>query len=144
MINITRNKKLYKNFTEQDLFSDRLIIFLLHFAFFLKIFKKDNEKKIMQDIYDYIFRQLELSIREIGYGDQSINKRMKDYLNLFYDIISQIDGWETLSTKQHGAVLSNFLDNRFDTSFLADYFEKYRKNLLNNTLNSYIKGVVKQ
>ena len=143
MINITRNKKLYKNFTEQDLFSDRLIIFLLHFAFFLKIFKKDNEKKIMQEIYDYIFRQLELSIREIGYGDQSINKRMKDYLNLFYDIISQIDGWETLSTKQHTAVLSNFLDNRFDISFLADYFEKYRKNLLNNTLNSYIKGVVK-
>ena len=25
---------------------------------------------------------LELSIREIGYGDQSINKKMKDYLNL--------------------------------------------------------------
>ena len=144
MINITRNKKLYKNFTEQDLFSDRLIIFLLHFAFFLKIFKKDNEKKIMQEIYDYIFRQLELSIREIGYGDQSINKRMKDYLNLFYGMLDQIDRWENLSTNERTVLLSNFLDNRSDTSFLADYFEEYRKNLLNNTLNSYIKGVVKQ
>ena len=143
LINITRNKKLYKNFTEQDLFSDRLIIFLLHFAFFLKIFKKDNEKKIMQEIYDYIFRQLELSIREIGYGDQSINKRMKDYLNLFYGMLDQIDRWENLSTNERTVLLSNFLDNRSDTSFLADYFEKYRKNLLNNTLNSYIKGVVK-
>ena len=36
----------------------------------------------MQEIYDYIFRQVELSIREIGYGDQSINKKMKDYLKL--------------------------------------------------------------
>ena len=39
-------------------------------------------KSILQDIYDFIFRQIELSIREIGYGDQSINKKMKDYLNL--------------------------------------------------------------
>ena len=143
LINITRNKELYKNFTTQDTFSDRLIIFLLHFAFFLKTFKKDNEKKIMQEIYDYIFRQLELSIREIGYGDQSINKRMKDYLNLFYGMLDQIDRWENLSTNERTVLLSNFLDNRSDTSFLADYFEEYRKNLLNNTLNSYIKGVVK-
>jgi cytochrome b pre-mRNA-processing protein 3 len=143
LINITRNKELYKNFTKQDTFSDRLIFFLLHFTFFLKVFKKDNEKKIMQEIYDFIFRQLELSIREIGYGDQSINKKMKDYLNLFYAMIGEIDDWENLSSKQKSILLSNFLDNRFDTSFLSDYFEKYRKNLLNNTLNSYIKGVVK-
>ncbi len=97
----------------------------------------------MQEIYDYIFRQLELSIREIGYGDQSINKRMKDYLNLFYGMLDQIDRWENLSTNERTVLLSNFLDNRSDTSFLADYFEEYRKNLLNNTLNSYIKGVVK-
>ena len=97
----------------------------------------------MQEIYDYIFRQLELSIREIGYGDQSINKKMKDYLNLFYAMIDQIDSWENLSFKKQTNLLSNFLDNRSDTSFLANYFEKYRKNLLNNTLNSYIKGVVK-
>ena len=70
LVNLTRNKDLYKNFVNQDAFSDRLTILLLHFAFFLKIYKKDNSKNILQDIYDYIFRQLELSIREIGYGDQ--------------------------------------------------------------------------
>ncbi len=78
LVNLTRNKDLYKKFTS-DTFSDRLIFFLLHFAFFLKVFKKDSNKKILQEIYDYIFRQIELSIREIGYGDQSINKKMKDY-----------------------------------------------------------------
>ena len=76
LVNLSRNKDLYKNFTSQDTFSDRLIIFLIHFAFFLKIFKK-NDKKILQDIYDYIFKQLELSIREIGYGDASINKKKR-------------------------------------------------------------------
>ena len=72
---------------------------MLHFAFFLKIYKKDNDKNILQEIYDYIFRQLELSIREIGYGDQSINKKMKDYINLFYAMIDKIDNWEDLSNE---------------------------------------------
>ena len=143
LINFTRNKDLYKSLKGKDNFSDRLSLFLLHFAFLLKNFKNEENKIILQEIYDFNFRQLELSIREIGYGDQSINKKMKDYLNLFYAMIDQIDSWENLSFKKQTNLLSNFLDNRSDTSFLANYFEKYRKNLLNNTLNSYIKGVVK-
>ena len=73
---------MYKDFKNQDTFSDRLILFLLHFAFFLKIYKNEENKTILQEIYDFNFRQVELSIREIGYGDQSINKKMKDYINL--------------------------------------------------------------
>ena len=143
LVNLTRNKELYNNFFKQDTFSDRLIFFLFHFAFFLKVFKKDSNKKILQEIYDYIFRQIELSIREIGYGDQSINKKMKDYLNLFYAMINEINNWDNLTIQQKSKLLSNFLDKRADVIFLAEYFEKYLKKLLNNTLNSYIKGVVK-
>jgi len=142
LINLTRNKELYKNFTKQDIFSDRLLIFLLHFAFFLKVFKKDNHKKILQDIYDYVFRQLELSIREIGYGDQTINKKMKNYINLFYSILDKIDNWEELSDIDKSIILSNFLDKEADTVFLANYLEKFRLKLTNNTLNFYIKGVI--
>jgi cytochrome b pre-mRNA-processing protein 3 len=143
LVNLTRNKDLYKKFDKQDTFSDRLIFFLLHFAFFLKIYKKDNDKKILQEIYDYIFRQLELSIREIGYGDQSINKKMKDYLNLFYSMIGNIDNWENASLDKKSSTLQQYLNSNADLSFLANYFEKYRLNLLNNTLNYYIKGVIK-
>jgi cytochrome b pre-mRNA-processing protein 3 len=142
LINLTRNKDLYKNFTEQDTFSDRLIFFLLHFAFFLKVFKKNNDKKIIQEIYDYSFRQLELSIREIGYGDQSINKKMKDYINLFYSMIKKLHNWESLSPAERRSILSLFLNNNVDTGYLVDYIEKYRVNLSNNSLNFYIKGVI--
>ena len=75
LIKLSTNKDLYKNFKKQDTFSERLIFFLLHFAFFLKNFKNENNSSILQEIYDFNFRQLELNIREIGYGDQSINKR---------------------------------------------------------------------
>ncbi|MDP6898392.1 MAG: ubiquinol-cytochrome C chaperone family protein, partial [Candidatus Nitrosopelagicus sp.] len=90
LINYTRNKDLYKFLNRKDNFSDRLTLFLLHFAFFLKNYKNEENKKILQEIYDYNFRQLELSIREIGYGDQSINKKMKDYINLFHSMVSDI------------------------------------------------------
>ena len=42
LVGLTRNKELYKDFKDQDTFSDRMIFFLLHFAFFLKIYKNDK------------------------------------------------------------------------------------------------------
>ena len=142
LVNLTRNKELYQGFKEPDTFSDRLIFFLLHFAFFLKVFKNNVDKQSLQDIYDYTFRQLELSIREIGYGDQTINKKMKDYLNLFYGMIDKVYDWENLSMKKKTSILMDLLNKSADHTYLVNYFEKYRINLLNNTLNSYIKGVI--
>ena len=142
LVNLTRNKKLYKDFKYQDTFSDRLIFFLLHFAFFLKVYKKDNNKELLQEIYDYIFRQVELSIREIGYGDQSINKKMKDYLNIFYAMIDKIDNWDNLEFNAKNDILIIFLDKSINTENLVGYFEKYKEKLTNNTLNSFIKGVI--
>ena len=51
-------------------------------------------KKNLQKFFDYCVRQIELSIREIGYGDATINKKMKDYVNLLFSIIDKIDNWE--------------------------------------------------
>jgi cytochrome b pre-mRNA-processing protein 3 len=143
LVNLARNKELYKDFKDQDTFSDRLMFFLLHFAFFLKEYKDDNNKEVLQEIYDYIFRHMELSVREIGYGDQSINKKMKDYLNLFYAMIDKLHNWEHLTKESKKSVLATFLDNVTDFEYLIDYFEDYRLNLINNTLNSHIKGVFK-
>ena len=143
LVKLTRNKELYKDFKNQDTFSDRLIFFLLHFAFFLKTYKENNNKVLLQEIYDYIFRQVELSVREIGYGDQSINKKMKDYLNLFYGMIDKIHDWDSLTIESKSILLENFLDNAINVEYLVDYFEKYRLNLINNTLNSHINGVIK-
>ena len=142
LVKLTRNKELYKDFENQDSLSDRIIFFLLHFAFFLKNYRENNDKKLLQDIYDYIFKQIELSIREIGYGDQSINKKMKDYLNLFYAMIDKIHNWDNLTNESRAYILEKFLDNAKNSEYLVYYFEKYRLNLVNNTLNSQIKGVI--
>ena len=142
LVNLTRNKKLYKNFSTQDTFSDRLIFFMFHFAFFLKVFKKNNKKKILQEIYDQIFKYLELSVREMGYGDATINKKMKNYLNTFHSILDKINNWEETSDLNKAKVLSDFLNIDRNISNLTDYFDNYLVNLSNNTLNFYLKGVI--
>jgi len=141
LIKLTTNKKLYKGFTKQDTFSDRLIFFLIHFAFFLKVFKKEDNSKIMQDIYDFNFRQLELSIREIGYGDQSINKKMKDYINFFHSIVSEVHFWDNLSKDQKKNKISLFIDNSTEIDYLVEYFEEYQENLQKKNLNYFLKSV---
>jgi len=114
---------------------------LLHFAFFLKNFNNEKNKIVLQDIYDFIFRQLELSIREIGYGDQSINKKMKDYINLFHSMISEIHFWNSLSRSEKKDKFSIFLSDFTQIVELLDYFEEYNENLSKKTLNSYLKSV---
>ena len=143
LINYTRNKDLYKNLNREDNFSDRLTLFLLHFAFFLKNYKNEENKKILQEIYDFNFRQLELSIREIGYGDQSINKKMKDYINLFHSMVSEIHFWDDLSKSDKLKKISIFLSDFQNNEELLEYFDLFNSNLSKKTLNSYLKSVSK-
>ena len=142
LINLTRNKNLFNYFTKNDEFSDRLIIFLIHFAFFLKIFKSEVSEKKLQKLYDYVFKQLEISIREIGYGDASINKKMKIYINLFYSIINQIDNWDNYDLKKKNTFFCDYLNKSVNMDKLSVYFDKYYIFLSNNTFNSFSKGVI--
>ena len=142
LINYTRNEQLYSSLNRNDNFSDRLTLFLLHFAFFLKNFKNEENKEVLQKIYDFNFRQLELSIREIGYGDQSINKKMKVYINLFHSMVSEIHFWDDLDREKKIEKLSIFLEDFKNIDEFVDYFEVFRDNLSKKNLNYLIKGVI--
>ena len=141
LINYSRNKDLYISLNRQDNFSDRLTFFLIHFAFFLKNYKNEENKEILQKIYDFNFRQLELSIREIGYGDQSINKKMKVYLNLFHAVVSEIHFWDDLDKNEKLIKLSKFLEDFSKIENLVVYFDDFNQNLSKKSLNFFLKGV---
>ena len=91
------------------LFQIALVIFLFHFAFFLNLFKSDSTKDTLQTVFDFIFKQLELSIREIGYGDASINKKMKNYINIFYSILNKIEKWDNLNKNSQNDIFEEYL-----------------------------------
>jgi len=128
--------------TNKDSFSDRLVIFLIHFAFFLKNYKSHNSKNDMQNIYDFIFRQIELSIREIGYGDASINAKMKKYINLFHLILDKVERWDQITIIKKKDFLSDNLNFQSELDYLIKYIDKYIIFLSNNTLNYFSKDVI--
>tara|TARA_B100000242_G_scaffold278052_1_gene235358 strand:+ start:1275 stop:1742 length:468 start_codon:yes stop_codon:yes gene_type:complete len=142
LIKLTRNKSLYQNTNIDENFSIRLTFFLLHFAFFLKNYQPNNPKKILQEIYDFNFRQLEISIREIGYGDVSINKKMKDYLNLFHKILIEIENWDELNNHLKGQFFIKYINENSNSAFFVNYFDNYFNNLKKNTLNSFINNIL--
>ena len=116
LIKLTRNKSLYKYYTNKESFSDRLTVFFFHLAFFLKTYKNNSSINDRQKLYDFIFKQIELSIREIGYGDATVNKKMKDYVNLMYSIINKVELWEKFNSTEKSNLFSKYIDTVGETS----------------------------
>ena len=142
LIKLTRNKNLYIKLEKQDVFSDRLIILLFHFGFFLKYYKIEITKKNSQKLFDFIIRQIELSIREIGYSDVTVNKKMKELINLFYLIIEKVELWKKMDFKSKSDLFENYLNISKNSNFYANYFEKYRIFLTKSTLNNFTKDII--
>ena len=46
----------------------------------------------------------------MGYGDATINKKMKNYLNIFHSILDQIKDWEKSPNSHKTKVLSDFIN----------------------------------
>ena len=141
LIKLTRNKELY-NVNKQDTFYQRMIVFFFHLAFLLKEYKNDESKENLQKFFDFSVRQIELSIREIGYGDASINKKMKEYVNLLFSIIDKIDSWELKTNDQKIDIIKFYRDDIINYQNIVNYYEKYREYLIKNTFNNLTKDII--
>ena len=98
---LTRKNFLYKDFNLADSFSNRIYLVFFHLSFILTALKnKKNSKVDQQAIFDFFFKQLELNCRELGYGDVSVNKKMKKLVSLFYEILIQCKNWNALQIKK--------------------------------------------
>tara|TARA_B100001939_G_scaffold169675_1_gene146350 strand:- start:268 stop:741 length:474 start_codon:yes stop_codon:yes gene_type:complete len=142
LVRLTRNKSLYKTLKNNDTFSDRLIILLFHFAFFLKVYKEEVSKKEAQEIFDFVIRQIELSIREIGYGDVSVNKKMKDYVNLLFSIIEIVDIWDTFHNSKKNSLIANYINIDTHNDLFVKYFDKFGEFLAKNSLKIFTKDIL--
>jgi cytochrome b pre-mRNA-processing protein 3 len=142
LVRLTRNKNLYKTLKNKDTFSDRLIILLFHFAFFLKVYKEEVSKKEAQNIFDFVIRQIELSIREIGYGDVSVNKKMKDYVNLLFSIIEIVDIWDTMKNPKKISLIADYINIDVHNDLFVKYFDKFEEFLAKNSLKIFTKDIL--
>ena len=147
IISLTREKFFYTEISLKDELITRIYLVLFHLGFILELLKKNNKnKKLAQNIYDSFFINIDLHLREIGHGDVSVNKKMKDLIKLFYEILLYCEQWNIMGSKDKMKFLKNLFDNNneinFDKQKLLIYLDNYRYNLKDISLNFLIKGII--
>ena len=119
-----------------------MIILFFHLGFLLKTYKDIEPKKDLQNFFDFCIKQIELSIREIGYGDATINKKMKEYVNLLFSIIDKIDNWEFKERLDKEKIFVNYIDGYDNCDNFIDYFDNYRVFLSKNSFKNLTKDIL--
>jgi len=147
IISLTREKFFYTEISLKDELITRIYLVLFHLGFILELLKKNKKnKKLAQNIYDSFFINIDLHLREIGHGDVSVNKKMKDLIKLFYEILLYCEQWDIMRSKDKMKFLKNLFDNNnemnFDKQKLLIYLDNYRYNLKDISLNFLIKGII--
>ena len=89
LLKLSRNIFFYKGIDLPDSFESRIYLMFIHFSIMMKVFKKKN--KFKQQDYDSLFHNIENNLRELGFGDVTVNKKMKDLNKILYDILLKED-----------------------------------------------------
>ncbi len=90
LLNLSRNIFFYKKIGLPDTFETRIYLMFIHFSVMMIVFKNKG-KKFNQKSYDSLFHNIEYNLREMGFGDVSVNKKMKDFNKLLYDILLKLN-----------------------------------------------------
>ena len=149
ILSLSRNKLFFTKFGLADTFQNRIYLIFIHISFlFIKI-KQNNQKEIYkifyQKMFDLIFKNIELNMREIGYGDIVTNKNMKFLVKTFYNILLNCENFNERSLNLKKMFFFKYLEHnnmkkKADNVPLIEYFDKYQAFCLDLSLDSVLKG----
>ncbi len=130
-----------------DNFQTRVLLIFFHLAIIFKSKKKQQTKKNLQNLFDNVFQNIEVNIRELGYGDTGVNKTMKNLNKIFYDILFKLDKSEENSFNENIVLLNKYFiqsknQNVINVEKLADYMEKFQNFCFDLDINNVINGSI--
>ena len=111
LLSLSRNIFFYKKINLNDNFETRIYLMFLHFSIMMIISKKKGIK-FDQTKYDSLFHNIENNLREMGFGDVSVNKKMKELNKVLYDILLKIEK-------------RDYQDFKIDDKLIIKYFPKF-------------------
>ena len=96
------------------------------------IVSKKKGKKFDQQSYDSLFDNIEYNLREMGFGDVTVNKKMKDLNKILYDILLKINQADAVKFKiNYNLIFKYFRDLNNPKSEEFQEFENYFTNFYN-------------
>ena len=149
---LSRNKLFYTKFDLIDAFQNRIHLIFIHISFiFIKI--KQNHKNKMfkifyQNLFDLIFKNIELNMREIGYGDTTINKNMRFLTKTFYNVLLNCEKYKKMNDDEKKVFFDKYLaqnniKNNANIKPIIEYFNKYEAFCFDLKPDSVLKGEFK-
>ena len=147
LVELSRNIFFYKKMMLKDNFETRINLVFIHLSLILIIFKDKKKGEFTQNIFDNIFLNIEYHIRELGYGDVAVNKKMKTLLRIFYDILLKVKLLKSEKMIINKNIIRNYLEPKSDehkhlTDNLANYFEDFYYFCFELDNNSMLKGEI--
>ena len=138
LVELSRNKYFYKELNLEDKLENRVVLIFAHLTIILKLIKKqNNDINLSQELYDNIFLNLENNIREMGHGDVTVNKKMKDLNKIFHEILLKfIDVINILGNPHTKSINDDNIWFYFDRKMISNSIINLKKNKLleNNVL----------
>ena len=110
LLNLSRNIFFYKKINLKDNFETRIYLMFMHFSI-LMIISKNKGKKFDQNEYDNFFDNIEYNLRELGFGDVTVNKKMKELNKILYDILLKIKTQANESENLNFELISKYFDD---------------------------------
>ena len=148
LLNLSRNIFFYKITKLPDTFETRLYLMFFHFSI-LMIVSKFKGKKFNQESYDYFFHNIEFNLRENGLGDVAVNKKMKEFNKILYDILLKLNldkkqGVFKINRELIKTYFENFNDKKqSNIDEFEQYFQKFYDFCFELPLNNMIEGSIK-
>ena len=144
---LSRNMYFYKDIKLEDKLENRIIIIFSHLAIILYCLKKAKDKKdLSQELYDNIFLNIENNLREIGHGDVTVNKKMKNFNQIFHHLLIKfIDEKKTNKIKIDEMTKFLFFVKKSEekSAKLSTYFLRYYNFCFDIINKNMIKELVK-
>ena len=146
LLHLSRNLFFYSKIKLKDTFETRVYLIFFHFSIMLTVFK--NKKiNFSQQNYDNFFFSIENDLRELGFGDVSVNKKMKNMNKIFYDILLKINKSNNDFLINKNLILKYFeclKDSNSDKyEFFAQYFGKFYHFCFELNPKTMIKDAIK-
>tara|TARA_Y100000310_G_scaffold210579_1_gene211226 strand:- start:512 stop:787 length:276 start_codon:yes stop_codon:yes gene_type:complete len=87
-------------------------------------------------------------MREIGFGDTTINKNMKFLVKTFYNILINCEKYKKMSTNDKSKFFNKYLKlnnvkNTDNNEGIIEYFDKYEAFCFDLNPNSVLRGELK-
>ena len=146
LLTLSRNIFFYKDINLKDNFETRIYLMFFHFSLILISCKKKGEN-FDQRSYDSLFHSIENNLRELGFGDVSVNKKMKDLNKILYDILLKIDNSKETknSVEINRKIVQEYLNqkNQIKAENLKD-IDKYFINFFNFCFEIPIGSMLKE